>query len=260
MSAAFSQITETPGIGATREQLAMLATRYALAARHAGGGPVLEVACGTGIGLGLLADAGGRVVGCDIDPDNLRIASATWASDDRIRLEAGDATRLAYADGAFACVVCFEALYYFADLPRCLDEMIRVLRPGGTLVLCMVNPGWSGFNRSPFARDYPTPENLTPLLCRLGCNVEVFGAFADLPRGLAARIIGSIRRLAVRWHLIPGSMRGKQLLKHLFLGGTIPMPARLNAQTAAAEPLTPLPADTRTAPWKVFYLTARKNT
>ena len=258
MSAAFSQITETPGVGATREQLAMLATRYALAARHAGAGPVLEVACGTGIGLGLLADAGGTVVGSDIDPDNVRIATATWAGDARIRVESGDAANLAHADASFASVVCFEALYYFPDLPRCLGEMLRVLRPGGTLVLCTVNPGWSGFNPSPFALAYPTPATLAPLLAGFGCQVEAFGAFADRPHGMVGRCVGWIRRMAVRFHLIPGSMRGKQLLKKLFLGGTLPMPARLTPTTAPANPLTPLPTSTSTAPWKVFYLTAVK--
>lgn len=258
MSARFSQITETPGIGATREQLEMLATRYALACRHAGGGPVLEVACGTGIGLGMLADAGGGVVGSDIDPDNVRVARSTWNGDPRITVEQGDASGLSHPSGAFASVVCFEALYYFPDLERCLSEMIRVLKPGGTLVLCTVNAAWSGFNRSPFATEYPTPMTLSAMLLKLGCRIEVFGAFADRPRGIMSRAIGSLRRLAVRFHLIPGSMRGKQLLKSLFLGGTVPMPTRLVASTATPHPLVPLPSSTVSAPWKVFYLTAVK--
>lgn len=258
MSQRFSQITETPGIGATREQLAMLATRYGLAARHAGTGPVLEVACGTGIGLGLLADAAGSAVGSDIDPDNVRIAMGTWSDDKRIQVVAGDAAQLTHPDGTFTAVVCFEALYYFPDLPRCLTEMVRVLRPGGKIVLCTVNPGWSGFNRSPFSREYPTPATLSPLLATLGCHVEVFGGFPDHPRGLVSRLIGTIRSVAVRFHLIPGSMRGKELLKKLFLGGTVPMPARLTPHIAPSEPLLPLGNDTATAPVKVFYLVATR--
>lgn len=260
MSQRFSQITETPGIGATREQLAMLASRYGLAARHAGMGPVLEVACGTGIGLGLLADAAGSAVGSDIDPDNVRIAADTWAGDARIRVTLGDAAHLTHPEGAFSAVVCFEALYYFSDLPRCLSEMVRVLRPGGKIVLCTVNPGWSGFNRSPFSREYPTPATLSPLLTSLGCHIEVFGGFPDRPRDLISRIIGTIRSVAVRFHLIPGSMRGKELLKKLFLGGTVPMPARLTPTIVPAEPLLPLSNDTTTAPVKVFYIVATRPT
>jgi len=258
VSARFNQITETPGVGATREQLEMLATRYALACCHAGSGPVLEVACGTGIGLGMLADAGGMVVGSDIDPDNVRIAKSTWDGDSRITVESGDAASLGHSSGTFTSVVCFEALYYFPDLGKCLFEMVRVLRPGGVLVLCTVNSSWSGFNRSPFATEYPTPMALATMLAKFGCQVEVFGAFADRPRGIVSPAIGWIRRLAVRFHLIPGSMRGKQLLKSLFLGGTVPMPTRLAPSTAMPLPLAPLPTSTTSAPWKVFYLTAVK--
>ncbi len=258
MNQRFSLITETPGIGATREQLAMLATRYGLAAKHVGNGPVLEVACGTGIGLGMLADAAGNAIGCDIDTDNVRIASGTWAGDSRIQVASGDAANLMYPDGAFSAVICFEALYYFPDLSRCLSEMVRVLRPGGKIVLCTVNPNWSGFNRSPFSRDYPTPATLSPLLNALGCQIEAFGGFPDRSRDFASRILGMIRAIAVRFHLIPKSMRGKELLKKLFLGGTVPMPARLTPATAPAEPLLPLNSDTDSAPVKVFYIVATK--
>ncbi|GDY12626.1 hypothetical protein LBMAG53_15040 [Planctomycetota bacterium] len=258
MKLRFSQITETPGIGATREQLAMMATRYGLAAHHAGTGPILEVACGTGIGLGLLADAAGSVIGSDIDPDNVRIATDNWADDKRIQVAVGDAAKLTFSDGAFTAVVCFEALYYFPDLPRCIAEMVRVLRPGGKLILCTVNPGWSGFNRSPFSREYPTPATLSTMLMSLGCRVEVLGGFPDRPRGFVSRMIGIIRSIAVRLHLIPGSMRGKEMLKKIFLGGTVPMPTRLIRDTAPTELLLPLSIDTATAPVKVFYLVATR--
>ncbi len=258
MSAAFSEITETPGIGATLEQLAMLATRYNLAARHAGAGPVLEVACGTGIGLGMLADAAGAVIGCDIDHDNVQVARATWGGDPRIHIEQGDAASLGHPADTFSAVICFEALYYFPDIALCLREMTRVLKPGGTLVLCTVNPAWSGFNRSPFTVDYPTPATLRAMLSGLGCRVEVFGAFPDRPRGMIGRAVGALRRLAIRFHLIPGSMRGKELLKKVFLGGTVPMPSRLTSTTAPAEPLTEVPPSGAMAAWKVFYATASK--
>jgi SAM-dependent methyltransferase len=254
----FSKITESPGIGATREQLAMLSTRYSFAARCAGEGAILEVACGTGIGLGLLAERSGAVTGCDIDADNVRIARATWNGDSRIRVEGGDAGNLEYPDASFGTVVCFEALYYFPDLEGSLREMARVLQPNGTIVICTVNPQWSGFNRSPYTVDYPTPATLSPMLTALGFRVEAFGAFADNPRGFGGRLISGIRRVAVRCHLIPGSMRGKELLKKLFLGGTVPMPARLEPSMAPVAPMHELLVTTTVAPWKVFYLTAVK--
>src|SRR5690349_1257819 len=97
---AFHEITEQPGIGATTEQLRMLATRYRLARDHAGGGTVVEVACGTGIGLGLLAGAATTVIGGDIDERNLERARATYRDRPGIVIQAMNADRLPFASGS----------------------------------------------------------------------------------------------------------------------------------------------------------------
>jgi 2-polyprenyl-3-methyl-5-hydroxy-6-metoxy-1,4-benzoquinol methylase len=71
----FSKVTALTGIGATREQLSMLYTRYHLAARHCEGKAVLEVACGVGLGLRYISLCGRHVVGGDINEKNL---SPAW--------------------------------------------------------------------------------------------------------------------------------------------------------------------------------------
>lgn len=257
MTPAFHEITETPGIGATREQLSMLATRYRLAVEHARG-PTLEVACGTGIGLGVLAEVGGAAVGVDIDSRNVAIARETWSGDGRVRIEMGPAERLDFPPESFSCVVCFEALYYFSDLEASMKEMARVLRRDGALVLCSVNPGWSGFNPSPWCTQYPTPATLAPMLTRHGFSVECFGGFPDTPRGFFSRFVSRVRRFAVRLHLIPGSMKGKEWLKKIFLGGVVPMPRRLELNAIDPSPLSPISPEVVNVPFKVFYFVARK--
>ncbi len=47
----------------------------------------------------------------------------------------GDAMALCFADGTFEVVLCTEVLEHLPDPQRGLDEMLRVLRPGGTLLL-----------------------------------------------------------------------------------------------------------------------------
>jgi SAM-dependent methyltransferase len=43
----------------------------------------------------------------------------------------GDAENLDFADDTFACTYSFHSSWYFPDLTRVIDEMLRVTRPGG---------------------------------------------------------------------------------------------------------------------------------
>ncbi len=70
----FGSVTELPGMGATKEQLSMLHTRYRMAAELAEGKDVLELACGPGFGLGALEANSRRVVGGDFDQNMVEIA------------------------------------------------------------------------------------------------------------------------------------------------------------------------------------------
>lgn len=59
----------------------------------------------------------------------------------------GDARELPFRDGSFDAVCCFAALYLIEEPMRALDEIVRVLAPGGKLALM------SSCNRGPV----PTP-------------------------------------------------------------------------------------------------------
>ena len=54
---------------------------------------------------------------------------------DSVTLIRGDATALPFADASFDAACCFAALHLFADPFAALDEMRRVLRPGGRIAL-----------------------------------------------------------------------------------------------------------------------------
>ncbi|MGH2400581.1 MAG: class I SAM-dependent methyltransferase, partial [bacterium] len=107
MSQGYTTVTEVPGSGATREQLAMLYTRYHFAATHCAGKDVLEVACGPGIGLGYLGRSARVVVGGDYDETMLQTAHAHYR--DRARVLRLDAHTLPFAGRAFDVIILFEA-------------------------------------------------------------------------------------------------------------------------------------------------------
>ncbi|WP_028650085.1 class I SAM-dependent methyltransferase [Nocardiopsis sp. CNT312] len=98
-------------------------------------GRILEVAVGTGQNLEYYAD-GADVTGVDLTPAMLdRARERAAALGLRTRLVEGDAQHLPFGDGEFDTVVCGLALCTIPDQRRALDEMRRVLMPGGSLRL-----------------------------------------------------------------------------------------------------------------------------
>nr|WP_225443622.1 methyltransferase domain-containing protein [Lolliginicoccus lacisalsi] len=106
------------------------------------GDAVLDVACGPGNFTSAFADAvstggvagPGVAVGVDVSVPMLRRAAATNERGNAVYARA-DATRLPFRDGAFDAVSCYAALYLIPEPFAVIDEMIRVLRPGGRLAL-----------------------------------------------------------------------------------------------------------------------------
>lgn len=89
---------------------------------------VLDLCCGTG---DLARRFTGRVVGADFTTEMLQVAATRTM---RIRWVQADALRLPFTDNAFDVVSVGYGLRNLVDLPAGLDEIHRVLRPGGKLL------------------------------------------------------------------------------------------------------------------------------
>lgn len=243
MATDFSTVTELPGVGAHRQQRVALHTRYSFARRYAANKDVLEVACGAGLGLGYLARTARRVVGGDIDESNLEIARETYSGRQDITVMKLDAQELPFDDNEFDVVLLYEAIYYLEQPERFFAEARRVLRPGGVVLLVSVNCEWSGFNPSPFSVRYLSASELAQAMRAAGFEPDIKFCFPDKPKGLAGRAISSVRRAAVSMHLIPRTMRGKELLKRVFYGRVDPLERELQDGKESAAPLHEAPAD-----------------
>ncbi len=104
-----------------------LSYHYELALRHLHPGDrVLDVACGEGFGVRMIALRCANVVGVDIDAPS--IAAARRASGGSFVV--ADATRMPFEDGYFQAVVSFETLEHVPVDPF-MQEVRRVLAPGG---------------------------------------------------------------------------------------------------------------------------------
>jgi SAM-dependent methyltransferase len=104
--------------------------------RPRAGETALDVACGPGNTTRRLRDAlgDGLAVGCDASASML--ARAVRDSPGRgVAYVRADAEALPFADGSFDVVTCYGALYLMEHPFRAVDELLRVLRPGGRVAL-----------------------------------------------------------------------------------------------------------------------------
>src|SRR5207248_2048694 len=102
-------------------------------------GRALDVATGTGdLALELAARVGpsGKVVGSDFSERMLALAREKAAGSGLpIRFETANALKLPYQDGSFDAATVGFGARNFSDLRRGLEEMVRVTRPGGRVVV-----------------------------------------------------------------------------------------------------------------------------
>jgi demethylmenaquinone methyltransferase/2-methoxy-6-polyprenyl-1,4-benzoquinol methylase len=94
---------------------------------------ILDIACGTGTSSAALLRSGAEVVGLDFSPGMLEQARRKHRKVDFVE---GDAMKLPFGDNEFDAVTISFGLRNVAEPRIALDEMYRVLKPGGRLVIC----------------------------------------------------------------------------------------------------------------------------
>ncbi len=170
--------------------------RAADRAELAPGSSALDVCCGTGdltLELAARLVPGGHVVGCDFSEPMLDLAreKARARRASGVRFEWADALNLPYDAGRFDAVTVGFGVRNFADRERGLAEMVRVLRPGGRLVVLeFTRP-----QRPPFSTFYSLWfDRLAPILGKLSDDPEAYSYLAESvrtfpgPRGLAEKM------------------------------------------------------------------------
>ncbi|MDH3731285.1 MAG: methyltransferase domain-containing protein [Acidimicrobiia bacterium] len=142
------------------------------------GESVLDVACGTGLIARLAAGAvgaAGSITAVDLAPDMIEVAAATEQPDGaEIEWHQADAVSLPFPDKSFDVVLCQMGLMFIEDKAGAVEEMHRVLRPRGRVIINTpgtmqtlfenleaslidhINPELSGFVRAVFSMHDPT--------------------------------------------------------------------------------------------------------
>ena len=113
--------------------------RYFWAASLVKGKSVLDLASGEGYGANILADHASSVCGVDIAEDAVRHASERYARPN-LQFLKGSVTRIPLVENhAFDVIVCFEALEHIEQHDELLQEVKRLLKPGGLFLVSTPN-------------------------------------------------------------------------------------------------------------------------
>jgi ubiquinone/menaquinone biosynthesis C-methylase UbiE len=101
---------------------------------------VLDVGCGGGRTVSKLAAIAteGKVYGIDHSKESVAMATRTneqWIDISRVEIQLASVSRLPFSDGTFNVVTAVETHFWWSALPADLREVLRVLKPGGRLII-----------------------------------------------------------------------------------------------------------------------------
>ena len=106
---------------------------------------VLDVGCGVGFlthGMALKVGEAGQIIGIDKNPEMISHAQKRCESLRQTGFHVGDAAQLPAENETVDAVSCTQVLLYVNDVSKVLSEMMRVLKPGGRIVI--VETDWRG--------------------------------------------------------------------------------------------------------------------
>ena len=154
--------------------------RYIFAASLTENKDVLDVACGTGYGVGCLVERGARrVTGVDISIEAANYARDWFGASESAIFVCADGAMLPFIDNSFDIVVSFETLEHIRTYRKFLSECRRVLKENGSLICSTPNRRVFSPNLAkplnPFHVREFWPEEFHCLLCRYFGDISLYG-------------------------------------------------------------------------------------
>lgn len=114
-------------------------------------GQLLDIGCGGGGNIARLLKRcpSGTVTGIDyssVSVEKSKKVNTQAIQDGRCKVVEGSVAVLPFEENAFDMVTAFETIYFWPDIEHCLNEVKRVLKPGGMFVIVNEDDGLSGNN------------------------------------------------------------------------------------------------------------------
>ena len=183
--------------------------RYRFATRFVRHKRVLDIACGEGYGSAALLQAGAAsVIGVDISEETCLHARYKYG----VHALPGDALDIPLSDRSVDVVVSFETIEHVEKPEAFLDECIRVLVPGGQLILSTPNRDVysEGGKHNPFHFEELNEAEFISLLTRRFGKLQLY---TQLPKVVAGRSIWSFAASDSSWEHTRGFWRTRELLR-----------------------------------------------
>jgi ubiquinone/menaquinone biosynthesis C-methylase UbiE len=144
-------------------------------------GRILDVGCGPGVMTHELLDRGWEFWGADASPNMIAECHKMFENRSRAHFTVADAAHLPYATGFFDAVVSMGVIDRLSSPEAAVQEMARVVRKNGTLILAFANllspyAAWKAFVY------YPVVTRLRPLYCRLAGRARQPSLPSSLPK------------------------------------------------------------------------------
>lgn len=169
------------------------------------GSSVLDVGSGGGLITKYIADLRPdlRITGVNLsEPQIARASKRMRAYANRVDFQLGDATSLPFGDGSFDGVISYGSIKHWTSRTGGLAECVRVLKPGGPLLVTEADRSASFEDAANFIKHYRMPRFLD------GLNLAIFrtwiaGRSIDLDDG--RELAASVDLVDVRVSRIPDS-------------------------------------------------------
>ncbi|WP_081740967.1 glycosyltransferase [Hyphomicrobium sp. 802] len=112
--------------------------RYLFARQFCTDKDVLDIACGEGYGSALLSQVARHVVGMDIDQRSIEFAKSSYRLGN-LDFVLSSAAKISAEANSFDVIISFETIEHFAEHEAFMDEVRRILRPKGLLIISSPN-------------------------------------------------------------------------------------------------------------------------
>tara|TARA_B100000886_G_scaffold190530_1_gene131117 strand:+ start:15566 stop:16342 length:777 start_codon:yes stop_codon:yes gene_type:complete len=222
MKTNYYDVTEMAGTKVSKEQVERMCRRYYWAKKYCIDKDVLEVACGSGQGLGYLQKFSKSIEGGDYSNKILKTPIKYYG--DRISIKQFDAHKLPFEDKSKDVIIIFESIYYLKSFQTFINECKRVLRKEGIILISTANKDLYDFNPSPYTYNYYGVIELQQIFKRNNFVTKFFGDVSTKNISFRQKFLRPVKKIAVKLNIVPRSMIGKKILKKLVFGNLVNLP------------------------------------